>query len=149
MPGVPTRTELFDPELLAEVQRLRIVARRVPQGGRFAEQRSPRARHGHRVPRDHRPYAPGDDLRTVDWHLYKRFGRVFCGCSRSSQDLPLYVLPDVSRSLFLEEAAARRRVPALRAGAGRDRLGQHDTVGAFPFSDDCEVLVAPQAGPTA
>jgi len=143
--GVPTRNELFDPEIFAEVQRLRIVARRVPQGGRFAEQRS-RARGTGIEFEDHRPYAAGDDLRTVDWHLYRRFGRVFLRLFEEQQDLPLYVLPDVSRSLFLEQPA--RVVSGLRCALALIAigLGQHDTVGAFPFSDHLDTLVPPQSG---
>ena len=106
--------ELFDPDFLASVQRLRISARRVARGGRYAEQRSRDLGHGIEF-RDYRPYAPGDDLRAVDWNIYRRLGRVFLRLFEELEDLPLYLLPDVSASLFLEQ-------PPRAVGGHRDMV---------------------------
>ena len=72
----PTRQELFDPEFLADVSRFRILAQRVARGGVHAEQRSRQMGAGMEF-RDYRGYAPGDDLRAIDWNIYRRLGRVF------------------------------------------------------------------------
>jgi uncharacterized protein (DUF58 family) len=137
--------ELFDSQFLESLQHLKLVARRVPAGGRFAEQRSADLGHGIEF-RDFRPYAPGDDLRGVDWNIYRRLGRVFLRLFEEFEDLPLYLMPDVSRSAFLESPpralAGLRCALALAAVS----LGQHDQVGVFPFSDDLNVLVRPQSG---
>src|SRR5690606_35796013 len=68
--------ELFDPEFLRALEGLRIVARAVPAGGRHAEQRS-RARGAGIEFTDVRPYVPGDDFRSIDWHVLQRFDKVF------------------------------------------------------------------------
>ncbi len=140
-----TFEELFDAQFLESLKHLRLVAKRVPAGGRFAEQRSRDMGHGLEF-RDFRPYSAGDDLRAVDWNIYRRLGRVFLRLFEELEDLPLYLLPDVSRSSYLEDEprvrAGLRAALALTAIS----LGQHDTVGVFPFSDDLSVLIRPQSG---
>ena len=86
-----------------------MVARRVPRDGRFAEQRSRDLGHGTDFC-DFRPYSPGDDFRSIDWNIYQRLGRVFLRPYEELEDLPLYLIPDVSRSMFLESP------PRARAG---------------------------------
>ncbi|MEZ5975103.1 MAG: DUF58 domain-containing protein [Planctomycetota bacterium] len=136
---------LFDGHFLEEVQHLRLVARRVAPRGRFAEQASKDRGAGIEF-QDYRPYTPGDDLRAIDWTVYRRLGRVFLRQFEELEDLPVYLLPDTSGSLWLETppriAAGLRVSLALAAVA----LGQHDTVGVFPFAEELSVLARPKAG---
>ena len=138
-------SELFDAEFLESVQRLRIVARRVARGGRHAEQRSRDLGSGLEF-RDFRPYSAGDDLRAVDWNVYRRLGRVFLKLFEELEDLPVYLLPDVSESLFFESPP--RAHAGLRAALalGAIALGQHDRVGVFPFATELDVAMRPQSG---
>ena len=98
----PTRQELFDPEFLAAVSRFRILAQRVARGGVHAEQRSRQMGAGMGF-RDYRGYAPGDDLRAIDWNIYRRLGRVFLRLFEEFEDLPVYLAPDVSGSMWQGE----------------------------------------------
>jgi uncharacterized protein (DUF58 family) len=137
--------QLCDAPFLAALERLRVVARRVAPRGWFAEQRSRDKGAGIEF-RDYRPYAPGDDLRGIDWNVYRRLGRVFLRLFEELEDLPLYLLPDVSRSAFLETPP--RALAGLRCALGLAAisLGQHDRVGVFPFAEDLRVLVRPTGG---
>ena len=141
----PTFDELFDPRFLESLSTLRITARRVPRGGRFADQRSRDLGHGIEF-RDFRPYAAGDDLRSIDWNIYQRLGRFVLRLYEEWQDLPLYLLPDVSHSMVLEDP------PRLRAGLrtavalAAISLGQHDRVGVFPFADGLRDPIPPVSG---
>lgn len=137
--------ELYDADFLESLTRLRIIATRVKGGGRHAEQRSRDLGSGFDF-RDFRPYAPGDDLRAIDWNIYSRLGRVFVRLYEELEDLPLYVLPDISRSAFLETPP--RAVAGLRTALALSAisLNQHDSVGVFPFAGDLSVLVRPAAG---
>jgi uncharacterized protein (DUF58 family) len=137
--------ELFDAAFLESVAHLRIVAGRVPRGGRFAEQRSRDLGHGIEF-RDFRPYASGDDLRAIDWNIYRRLGRVFLRLFEELEDLPLYILPDVSKSAFVEDPPRARAGLRCALALATISLGQHDTVGVFPFSEDLDVLIRPQSG---
>jgi uncharacterized protein (DUF58 family) len=139
------RADLFDTAFLEAAERLRLVARRVAPRGRFADQRSKDRGTGLEF-QDYRPYVAGDDLRKIDWNVYRRLGRVFLRLFEEHEDLPLYLLPDVSKSAWLE------RPPRARAGLRASlalaavSLGQHDSVGIFPFADDISVLQRPTAG---
>jgi uncharacterized protein (DUF58 family) len=140
-----TKEEIFDPAFLASLSHLRIVARRVARGGRFAEQRSEDLGHGTDF-RDFRPYAAGDDFRSIDWNIYQRLGRVFLRLYEQEEDLPLYLMPDVSRSLYLESPP--RAIAGLQTtlALASISLNHHDSTGVFPFSDDCKTLARPQSG---
>jgi len=140
-----TAAELCDERFLASLEALRIVARRVAPRGRFAEQRSRQLGGGIEF-RDFRPYASGDDLRAVDWNIYRRLGRVFVRLFEEQQDLPLYLVPDVSQSAWFETPP--RALAGLRAALALAAisLGQHDRVGVFACAEDLRVLQRPMAG---
>jgi len=140
-----TADELFDPDFLESLQRLRLVARRVPRGGRFAEQRSKALGSGIEF-QDHRPYSPGDDLRGVDWNLYRRLGKVFLRLFEELEDLPVYLLPDVSASMWLEEPPRARAGLRAAMAFAAIALGQMDRVGVFTFADELELSLRPQTG---
>ena len=144
MPAL-SKEQIFDPKFLASLSHLRLVARRVPQDGRYAEQRSHDLGHGTDF-RDFRPYVAGDDFRAIDWNIYQRLGRVFLRLYEELEDLPLYLMSDISRSLFLETPP--RALACLRTtlALASISLNHHDTTGLFPFSNDCEVLAHPQSG---
>src|SRR3954454_19058864 len=69
MPDV--QSKLLPPDLMAQLERLELVTRKVFRGRMKGERRS--KRKGQSVEfADFRQYAPGDDLRTLDWNLYAR-----------------------------------------------------------------------------
>jgi uncharacterized protein (DUF58 family) len=129
---------LFDPVFLAGLKPFSLRIARAQKGGRLAEQRTNARGQGSEFA-DFKPYVAGDDLRAIDWNVYRRLGKVFVRVFEESQDMPVYVLIDRSRSLYVERPprihAAQRAALALSAVA----LDQHDSVGLFPFSDTMEV----------
>lgn len=137
--------ELFDAEFLQSLSTLRIIARRVARGGRFAEQRSVDLGGGTEF-RDFRPYSPGDDFRSIDWNIYQRLGRVVLKLYEELEDLPLYLLVDTSRSLYLESPPRARAGLRAALALAAISLNHHDSVGIYPFSDDLETLVTPTGG---
>ncbi len=144
--AAPVRAEeFFDPDFLESLQHLRLVAKRVPRGGRFAEQRSKALGAGIEF-QDYRPYSPGDELRAIDWNLYRRLGKVFLRLFEELEDLPVYLLPDVSASMWLEDPPRVRAALRASMAFAAIALGQMDRVGVFPFGADLEVLVRPRSG---
>lgn len=143
--GTLEQGQIFDAAFLEAAQRLRLVARRVAPRGRFADQRS-RDRGSGLEFQDYRPYVAGDELRAIDWTIYRRLGRLFLRLFEEHEDLPLYLLPDVSRSAWVESQP--RVIAGLRAclALAAVSLGQHDKVGVFPISDDLSVLQRPTTG---
>ncbi len=139
------KDELFTPEFLQSLSSLRIIANRVARGGRYAEQRSVDMGSGTDF-RDFRSYSPGDDFRSIDWNIYQRLGRVVLKLYEELEDLPLYLLVDTSKSLFLETPP--RAIAGLRSALALAAisLNHHDSVGIYPFSNDLTTLVPPQSG---
>jgi uncharacterized protein (DUF58 family) len=144
MPAFESR-DLFDPDFLQSLSRLHLRAKRVAAGGRHAEQRSRDMGAGIEF-KDFRPYTPGDDFRAIDWTIYQRLGRVFLRLFEEQEDLPVYLMPDISRSLFLETPPRARTGLRTALAMASIALNQHDSVGLFPFSDQLQILLRPQAG---
>jgi len=136
---------LLDPEFLQQAAALRMVARRVAPAGRWAEHRSRDRGQGIEFC-DYRPYSPGDELRAVDWNVYRRLGRVVVRLFEELEDLPVYLLPDLSHSMWSEEKP--RAVTALQVATGLAAisLDQHDRAGVFPFGDELDSRVRPVSG---
>ncbi|HVG00562.1 MAG TPA: DUF58 domain-containing protein, partial [Chloroflexia bacterium] len=76
-PGVQSLySQLFDAEFMRKLERLSLISRKLKAGRMKGERRSPR--RGQSVEfADYRTYAPGDDLRRVDWNAYARLERLF------------------------------------------------------------------------
>lgn len=128
-------SELFDDEFLAGCARLSLDARPAPASDRAGAHQS-RAAGASPDFRDYRPYTPGDDLRRVDWNVYRRSGHLFVRRFEHPAATPLYVLVDNSASMFVERPtryAAAARVAAAVAAAG---LRNHDAVSVMPYAGD-------------
>ncbi len=89
---------LLPPELLRKLERAVIQSRRVLVGRTKGERRS--AKRGTSVEfADFRAYAPGDDLRYLDWNAYARLQRLFLKLFHEEEDLHVYALIDGSASM--------------------------------------------------
>lgn len=89
---------LLPPELLARLERLELVSRKVFRGRLKGERKS--RRKGQSVEfADFRNYVPGDDLRFVDWNLYARLDRLFLKLFLEEEDLHVFFLVDASPSM--------------------------------------------------
>lgn len=89
---------LLDPEFIRELEalrrRLEIRARSGGPGEHAARRRGGAAEF-----QEHRPYAPGDDLRRIDWLAYARTGEPVVKLFRAEEDVVLRLLVDASASL--------------------------------------------------
>ena len=97
---------------------------------------------------DLRDYAPGDDVRHIDWNVSNRLGRPFVKRYREERDLGLVLLVDISASgEFGSVAATKRRLAAEVAGTlafAAARSG--DKVGLLLFTDEVELYLPPAKG---
>lgn len=137
--------ELFDPDFLSRLQQFSLKLTRGQKGGRLAEQRTTARGQGLEFA-DYKPYTAGDDLRAIDWNIYQRLGKVFVRVFEEQQDMPVYFLLDVSNSMFMEQppriTAGLKTALALAAIA----LGQQDSVGLFPFSEQMQIQAKSVSG---
>jgi len=96
-----------------------------------------------------RDYAPGDDVRWIEWNATARLGRPIAKRMREERDLVLALLIDVSRSLEAEAGldgkreAVQRATAALAAAA----LASQDRVALALFDERLRRVLAPGTGP--
>lgn len=93
-----TRTPLLDPEFLHKLEQLELVSRKIIVGRLKGERKS--RRRGTSVEfAEHRQYAPGDDLRHIDWNAFGRLDRLFLKLFLEEEDLHVHTLVDSSLSM--------------------------------------------------
>ncbi len=89
---------LFDAAFIRKLDRLSLLTRRAMPGDMQGERRSPR--RGSSVEfADSRPYAPGDDIRQIDWNLYARMERFYLKLFVAEEELTIHLLVDTSSSM--------------------------------------------------
>ena len=93
-----TTAPLLSPELLAKLEKMELVSRKIFRGRMKGERRS--RRKGQSVEfADFRSYVPGDDLRFIDWNTYARLERLFLKMFLEEEDLHFYAVVDASPSM--------------------------------------------------
>jgi uncharacterized protein (DUF58 family) len=88
----------FQDEFLKKLEYLQVVSRREFAGRNRADRRTPKRGRGIEFA-DHRQYSRGDDFRHIDWKAYKRVNRLLLRLFEEEQDLPIYLILDVSGSM--------------------------------------------------
>ncbi len=127
MPKTAEAVPLLSPDLLARLERLELVSRKVFRGRMKGERRS--KRKGQSVEfADFRNYVPGDDLRLIDWNLYARLDQLFLKLFLEEEDLHLFALVDASESMNFGNPTKLRVAKQLAAALGYVGLCRADRV---------------------
>ena len=102
----PAYLELLDPEALARLGRLELVARQVVEGFVSGRHKSPYK--GFSVEfAEHREYSPGDDIRDIDWRVYGKSDRYYIKQYEEETNLRATILLDASGSMKYQGAVSR------------------------------------------
>lgn len=95
-----------------------------------------------------REYAPGDEIRTIDWNVTARMGRPFVKRFVEERELTVFLAVDLSASgafgtgkRFKNETAAE-----LSALLAFSAIKNNDKVGLLLFSDRIEKFIPPKKG---
>jgi uncharacterized protein (DUF58 family) len=129
----------FDADFLKKLERLRLIAKRLDWAGAKGEHAA--SRKGFSLEfSDYRRYQRGDDLRYVDWNIYRRLDRLLLKVFIAEEEMNIYLLIDTSRSMAASAAGAEGR-PAkidyakkVAAALGYIGLKNLDRVGGAAFS---------------
>ena len=122
-----TENTILTPELLAQLERLELVSRKIYRGAMKGERRSPRK--GQSVEfADFRNYVPGDDIRFIDWNLYARLEKLFLKLFQEEEDLHFYALIDASGSMDFGEPTKLDYAKQIAAALGFIGLIRSDRV---------------------
>jgi uncharacterized protein (DUF58 family) len=127
MPLTATPPPLLSPELLAQLERLELVTRKIFRGRMKGERRS--KRKGQSVEfADFRNYVVGDDLRTLDWNLYARLDKLIIKLFMEEEDLHFYALIDASMSMDFGTPTKLQYAKQLAAALGFIGLVRADRI---------------------
>jgi uncharacterized protein (DUF58 family) len=144
---MPSR--FLDPAGLARVGNLELVARQVVEGFLTGRHRSPY--HGFSAEYlDHRSYAPGDDIRDMDWKMLARSDKYYVKLFEDETNLRAYILLDCSRSMSFQSGEISKLTYAsyLAAALSYLMLRQNDAVSLVLFDDQVRQYLPPKARPT-
>jgi uncharacterized protein (DUF58 family) len=124
---MPEAIPLLSPELLARLERMELVSRKIFRGRMKGERRS--RRKGQSVEfADFRNYVPGDDVRFIDWNTYARLDRLFLKMFMEEEDLHFYALVDSSTSMDFGAPTKLHFARQLAAALGFIGLARGDRV---------------------
>lgn len=125
----------LQPEFLKRLERLRLVAKRLSQSGLKGEH--PSSRKGFSLEfSDYRKYQKGDDLRYVDWNVYRRLEKLFLKAFTAEEEMNVYLLLDASRSMAEGAPPKIEYAKYVAAALGYVGLKNLDRVAGAAFSSD-------------
>jgi uncharacterized protein (DUF58 family) len=138
----PDYMRLLDPQALAKIHRLELIARGTVEGFVSGRHKSPFK--GFSVEfAEHRQYAPGDDVKDLDWRVYGKSDRYYIKQYIEESNLRTTILLDASGSMsYTGSRAAGRGGPPLSkfeygrylaASLAHLMLHQQDAVGLVTF----------------
>ena len=125
---------LFGPDFARRLERLKWILRRRLAGG--GEGDRPGRRKGGLIEfADHRDYAPGDDVRYVDWNVFLRLEKLTVKEFAKEEDVPLLLLLDVSASMGDADEGKFRFARRLAAALGFVSLASRNPVRVLAFCE--------------
>jgi uncharacterized protein (DUF58 family) len=123
----------FDTDFLRKLERLHLVAKRLSWAGSKGEHEV--SRKGFSLEfSDYRRYQRGDDLRYVDWNIYRRLERLLLKVFTAEEEMNIYLLVDTSRSMAEGAPVKLDYAKKIAAALGYIGLKNLDRVGGASFS---------------
>ena len=144
-----TAERIVDPDVLARVARLELIARQAVEG--FLAGKHPSPYHGSSVEyADHRPYTLGDPLRAIDWKLLAKTDKYYVKLFEEQTNLRATLLLDTSRSMAFADGPLSKFDYACRIAAALAYLlvRQNDAVGLALVDDAVREYLPPRCTPS-
>jgi uncharacterized protein (DUF58 family) len=138
----------LDPSVVSRLGTLDLKARMVVEGFISGLHRSPF--HGFSVEFvEHRPYMPGDPLKSVDWKVLAKSDRFYVKQYEDETNLRAHLVLDHSASMgYVSKPGALSKLEyarSLAASLAYLMLGQQDAVGLLTFAEKIERFVPARA----
>jgi len=95
-----------------------------------------------------RPYAPGDDVRTIDWNVTARMGAPFVKRFQEERELTVLLVVDISASQNFGSAGRSKRQAAVELSAllAFSAIHNDDKIGLLLFHGGVEEFIPPRKG---
>src|SRR5918992_5257314 len=144
--GATPGARFVDPQVLARISNLELLARVVVEGFINGLHRSPTLGASMDFA-EHRAYMPGDDLRRIDWRLFGRSDKFFVKEFEADTNTNLLLLLDVSASMGFGSTGISKLQYAkfLASSLGYFSSRQRDRVGLATFANEIVDYVPPAA----
>src|SRR6266540_6689296 len=142
------RKHLLDPEILARLATLKLRVRAITEGVLTGLHKSPH--HGQSVEfAEHKEYAPGDDVRRIDWKAYGKFDKYYVKHFEQETNLRAWLVVDASGSMGYRgrpDALSKLEVAsALAASLAYLLFRQQDAAGLVLVGDEVRGAIPPRA----
>ncbi len=132
----------LQPDFLKRLERLRLVAKRLSRSGFHGEH--PSSKKGLSIEfSDYRTYQRGDDLRYVDWNVYRRLDRLFVKIFTAEEEMNVYLFLDASGSMAEGKPPKIEYAKSIAAALGYIGLKNLDKVGGMAFSSRAASQISP------
>lgn len=143
--ATPLPPDLVDPRVMDQIGGLELLSRCVVDGFLSGKHRSTH-RGGCCEFAQHRSYAPGDEIRRIDWQVYARNDRYFIRQFEEETNLQATIAVDASGSMRFGLSTVSKFEYARRAAAclARLLLHQRDAIGAAVLHQSSPVFVPPR-----
>lgn len=137
--------DLIDPAVMDQIGHLDLLSRTVVDGLLAGKHRST-TKGGCCEFASHRQYAPGDEIRQIDWQVYARNDRYFIRQFEEETNLHGIVAIDTSGSMKFGMSTVTKLQYACQAAACLSRLllHQRDAVGAVILNETSPLFVPPK-----
>lgn len=95
-----------------------------------------------------REYAPGDDVRDIDWNVTSRHNKPFVKVYEEERELTVMLLVDVSgsRDFGAVGEVKKEKMAEIAATLAFSSIQNNDKVGVIFFSDKIEKFIPPKKG---
>jgi uncharacterized protein (DUF58 family) len=128
-----TPETFFDTNFLRRLERLHLIAKRLNWAGTKGEHAV--SRKGFSLEfSDYRRYQRGDDLRYIDWNIYRRLDRLLLKIFTAEEEMNIYLFIDISRSMAEGDPVKLDYAKQVAAALGYIGLKNLDRVGGAAFS---------------
>lgn len=154
MVAFPITMKHLSADVIARIDRLELETKQVVEGYLSGRHRSPR--HGFAVEfAQHREYAPGDDIRHIDWKVFARTDRYHLKQYEQETNLVAWLVVDASESMKVgtiarADGSAITKYDAacvLAAAMAHLIVGQTDSAGLIVVTDRPRMMARPSAQP--
>lgn len=141
----PYSSDLVDPRVMNEIGNLELLSRTVVDGLLAGKHRST-TKGGCCEFAQHRQYAPGDEIRQIDWQVYARNDRYFIKQFEEETNLHAMLAIDTSGSMKFGLSTVSKLEYAKQAAACLSRLllHQRDAVGVTVLNEQHPMFLPPK-----
>ena len=138
-------SKFLDPDLLAKLPNLEVVARKLVRGAFVGYHKSPDFGYSVELV-DHREYAPGDDLRSVDWRVWARKDKYYVKRFEMESQLKATIILDSSKSMDFGDGRMTKLAYGsfMAATISYLLIHQNDMAGLVNFDSKVRTYIPPR-----